>query len=335
MTFTFRPAVRENVGLIIVAIGGTGAGKTFTAMRLAKGIAGDKPFCVIDTEAGRAKHYADQFSFHWGDLSPPFTPARYTEAIVAADKAGYPVIVVDSFTHEWAGDGGVLDMAEAELDRMAGDNWQKRDSCKMASWIRPKGEHKKMVQKLLQIRAHLILCLRAEEKVEMVKQDGKMKIVPKASPTGRDGWVPICEKNLPFEATCSFLLLASSPGVPQPIKIQQQHAALFPLDRPITEESGRKIAEWAAGGAARKESAPPVASPSVAPAVDAEQPTGADHAPPDDPGFDPLLVQAREWAEQGVNGYKEFWSRLTVDQKRHIGSERHEGFKALAARVPA
>jgi hypothetical protein len=50
----------------------------------------------------------------------PFSPARYSEAIAAADKAGYPVIVVDSFSHEWAGDGGVLDMQEAELDRMAG-----------------------------------------------------------------------------------------------------------------------------------------------------------------------------------------------------------------------
>ena len=98
MTFTFRPAARQNVSLLIGLAGSSGSGKTYTAMRLAKGIAGDKPFCVIDTEAGRAKHYADQFKFDHGDLKPPFSPAAYADAIKAADDAHYPVIVVDSFT---------------------------------------------------------------------------------------------------------------------------------------------------------------------------------------------------------------------------------------------
>jgi hypothetical protein len=249
MGFSFRPAVREQVGLIIGLAGGTGSGKTFTAMRLASGMAGTRRFCVIDTEAGRAKHYADQFAFDHGDLEPPFTPDCYTEAIVAADKAGYPVVVVDSCSHEWAGDGGVLDMHEAELDRMAGNDYAKRERVKMAAWIKPKMQHKHMVQKLLQVRAHLILCFRAEPKVEMVKgKDGKLEIQAKQSLVGKDGWIPICEKNLPFETTCYFLLLASSPGVSQPIKLQEQHRALFPLDKPITEESGRQLAAWAAGG---------------------------------------------------------------------------------------
>jgi hypothetical protein len=249
MTFTFRPAVRENVSLLIGLAGGTGGGKTYTAMRLAAGIAGDKPFAVIDTEAGRAKHYADQFRFDHGDLAPPFRPDAYTEAIMAADKAGYPVIVVDSVSHVWAGDGGVLDWQEAELDRMAGDDWKKREACKMAAWIKPKMSHKHFVQKLLQVRAHLILCFRAEPKIEMVKgQDGKMQIIAKQSLTGLDGWIPVCEKNLPFELTASFLLMADKPGIPRPIKLQEQHRALFPLDKPITEDSGRQIAVWAAGG---------------------------------------------------------------------------------------
>lgn len=255
-TFTFRPAIRENVGLLIGLAGASGSGKTYTAMRLASGISGGKPFAVIDTEAGRAKHYADAFRFDHGDLAPPFSPDAYADAIMAADKAGYPVIVVDSVSHEWAGTGGCLDMQDAELDRMAGQDWKKREACKMAAWIKPKTSHKHMVQRLLQVRAHLILCFRAEEKIEMVKgDDGKMKIVPKKSPVGIDGWLPICEKNLPYELTASFLLMASAPGVPKPIKLQEQHRALFPLDRPITEESGKRIAEWAAGGKA-KESAP-------------------------------------------------------------------------------
>lgn len=251
MTFSFRPAVRENVGLLIGLAGASGSGKTYTAMRLATGIAQGKPFAVIDTEAGRAKHYADQFKFDHGDLAPPFRPDAYAEAIIAADKAGYPVIVVDSMSHVWAGDGGVLDWQEEELTRMAGDDWKKREAVKMAAWIKPKLGHKHMVAKLLQVRAHLILCFRAEEKIEMVRgDDGKMKIVPKVTPTGLSGWVPICEKNLPFELTASFLLTADAPGVPKPIKLQEQHRALFPLDRPITEESGRAIAAWAGGGTA-------------------------------------------------------------------------------------
>lgn len=243
--FTFRPAARENVALLIGLAGSSGSGKTYTAMRLAKGIAGAKPFCVIDTEAGRAKHYADAFKFDHGDLKPPFAPSAYADAIRAADEAGYPVIVVDSMSHEHAGEGGILDMQEAEFQRMGA-----RDAVKMASWIKPKGEHRRMVSRLLQVRAHLILCFRAEEKIEMIKgENGRMEVRKKQTATGLDGWVPICEKNLPYELTASFLLMAAHPGVPLPIKLQEQHKPLFPLDQQINEASGKRLAEWAAGGA--------------------------------------------------------------------------------------
>ena len=245
MAFTFRPAIRDNVSLLIGLAGSSGSGKTYTAMRLASGMMSDaRPFAVIDTEAGRAKHYADQFRFDHGDLRPPFEPRAYADAIAAADAAGYPVIVVDSCSHEHAGEGGILDMQEAEFARLGG-----RDAVKMLSWVKPKGEHRRMMSRLLQIRAHLILCFRAEEKIEMVRgKDGGMEVRKKVTPTGLDGWVPICEKTLPYELTASFLLMASRPGVPLPIKLQEQHRALFPLDQPITEDSGRRLAEWARGG---------------------------------------------------------------------------------------
>ena len=102
---TFRRAVRENVPLVIGLAGPSGSGKTYSAMRLAAGIAQGKPFAVIDTEAGRAKHYAEKFVFDHADLRPPFRPSAYAEVIHEADKAGYPVIVVDSCSHEHAGDG--------------------------------------------------------------------------------------------------------------------------------------------------------------------------------------------------------------------------------------
>ena len=250
MTFTFVPAFRENVRLLIGLAGGTGSGKTWSAMRLAAGICGDKRFAVIDTEAGRAKHYADAFRFDHGDLSPPFRPERYTEAILAADQAGYPVIVVDSMSHVWAGDGGVIDWQDDELTRMAGDDWRKREACKMAAWITPKMAHKAMVAKLLQVRAHVILCFRAEPKIEIVRNEkGKTEIVAKQSLTGLDGWMPVCEKNLPFELTTSFLLTADRPGIPRAIKLQEQHKDIFPANQLIDESAGQRLASWASGGA--------------------------------------------------------------------------------------
>jgi hypothetical protein len=251
MAISFRPAVRENVPLIVAPAGGTGSGKTFTGMELASGmieaIAPGEPFAVIDTENRRATHYADRFKFHHADLRAPFRPAAYEEAIVAADAAGYPVILVDSISHEHSGDGGLLDWHEEELDRMAGSDYSKRDACNMAAWIKPKKAHKALVSKMLGIKAHLILCMRAEPKVEMKKVEGKWKIVPKESLVGKDGWIPTCEKNLPYEATVSFLLTAEKPGVPLPIKLQAQHRSFFPEGQPITRETGRQLALWAAG----------------------------------------------------------------------------------------
>lgn len=259
MPISFRPATRANVGILVGLSGPSGGGKTMSAMRMAQGIVGrEGRFAVIDTEKGRALHYAPQegqepdftstFRFDHAEMDAPFRPEAYAQAIQAADAAGYRVIVVDSMSHEWAGDGGILDWQEDELDRMAGDDWKKREACKMAAWIKPKMAHKQMMQKLLQVRANLILCFRAEPKIEMLRENGKTVIVPKQSLTGLDGYIPVCEKSLPFELTASFLVTPEAPGMPKPIKLQEQHRALFPLDRPINEESGRKIAEWASGG---------------------------------------------------------------------------------------
>jgi hypothetical protein len=245
MTVTFRPAKREAVGLLIGLAGASGSGKTYSALKLATGLSGGKPFAVVDTENGRALHYADAFSFHHALLSAPFRPETYADAIKAADEAGFPVIVVDSSSHEHAGDGGLLDWHEEEFQRLGG-----RDAVKMTAWIKPKMAHKAFVNQLLQVRAHVILCFRAEEKIEIVrKPDGKTEIRPKRSLTGLDGWVPICEKTLPYELTVSFLLAPDKPGVPRPIKLQEQHRAFIPLDEPLSEATGHRLGEWARGGA--------------------------------------------------------------------------------------
>jgi len=300
--FAFKPAKREQIALLLGMVGGTGSGKTFSAMELATGLAGDKPFAVIDTETGRAKHYADQFRFDHGDLKPPFRPDAYIDAIEAADKAGYSVVVVDSTSHVWAGDGGVLDWQEDEFQRMGA-----RDAAKMASWIKPKMAHKQMVQKLLQVRAHVILCFRAEEKIEMVRNSvGKMEVVPKKSPTGLHGWMPVCEKNLPFELTASFLLTADAPGIPKPIKLQAQHRPMVPLDKPITRATGAALAAWARGGEAK--------------------------APPS-PDKETLLKQLRLAASHGTASLDADWNDLSGLEKKIVGQVGIDSLRADAKKA--
>lgn len=243
MSFTFRDAKRENVPLLILLAGGTGSGKTESALRLASGLSAGAKFAVIDTERGRALHKADDYSFQHANLDEPFSPERYSEAIKDADAAGFPVVVVDSGSHEYEGIGGVLDIQIQEFARMGG-----RDSARMSSWIEPKRRHKLFVRELLRVKAHVILCLRAEDKIEIIKQGDRTVVRPKESLVGAQGWIPICEKRLPFEATISLLLTADAPGVPKPIKLESRHAALVPLDRPLSEETGVALAAWAAGG---------------------------------------------------------------------------------------
>lgn len=251
---TFQRARRESIGLLIGLAGPSGSGKTYSAMELATGLSGGEPFAVIDTEAGRAKHYAHRFTFDHCDISPPFRPDTYLEAIEAADKAGYPVIVVDSMSHEHAGDGGLLDWHEEELERMAGNDWAKRERVKFAAWIKPKGAHKRMVSKLLQIRAHLILCFRAEQKTELGKDpNGKTIVVPKTTLSGFSDWIPIAEKNMLYELTVSILMMPDKPGYPRPVKIEEGLREFIDggyartgdtrLDRTI----GVHLAAWAQG----------------------------------------------------------------------------------------
>lgn len=290
MTFTFAPAVRDRVGLIIGLAGTTGSGKTLSALKIARGLAGgdDSKIAFIDTERGRGKHYApapgeaaagDRFGFHHGDLKAPFQPETYLAAIHAADAAGYEVIVIDSFSHVWDGEGGLQDMHDrivgemVERKRQAAQekNWRfdevaEAEKASLTAWKEPKMRHKRLVGRMLQCRAHLIICMRADEKmrietVEEPKQNGRgtyrktVIVAPKDMPD-TERWVPIVEKRLPYELTLSLVLTPARPGFPVPIKLQAQHRAAVPLDQPLSEETGRALAEWARGGSAEPKRQP-------------------------------------------------------------------------------
>jgi hypothetical protein len=246
--FSFRPARRSSIWLLLGVCGGTGSGKTYSALRLARGIANGHPIAGIDSENGRMEHYADLFpELRVTQIEAPFRPDKYTDAIEAAERylieIGVPpenrVTLVDSASHEWYGEGGCLEWHD---ELMGG-----AQNLNLTAWIEPKKAHKRMVNRLLQVSSHVILCFRAEPKVEAVREGGRLVIKPKESLVGLDGWLPIAEKNLPFELTTFFLLMADQPGVPKPIKLQEQHRALFPLDKPLTEASGAEMARWAKG----------------------------------------------------------------------------------------
>jgi energy-coupling factor transporter ATP-binding protein EcfA2 len=250
--FIFKPAVREQTPLLLGLVGPSGSGKTYSALRLATGIqsvaGGD--IAVIDTEARRALHYAGTFSFRHLDFAPPHGPDRYLQAIQAAVAMGAKTIVVDSMSHEHEGAGGVLEWHEAELDRIAGDDWKKREAVNLLGWAKPKGARRKLINGLLQLHANFIFCFRAKEKVKPVKNaQGKTEIVSQ-------GWQAIAGEEFVYEMTDRFLLLPGSEGVPAwdkdamdtgVPKLPGDHRGILAEGAQLNEQIGAALARWAMG----------------------------------------------------------------------------------------
>lgn len=251
--FEDKPATRDKVPLLIGLMGASGSGKTFSALRLASGIqstlGGD--IYVIDTEANRAKHYADRFTFRHLPFGAPFGSLDYLAAIDHCVKKGAGIIVVDSMSHEHEGPGGVLEQHERELDRMAGQDYGKRNSMNLIAWAKPKAARRQLINSLLQMNAHFIFCFRAKEKAKPVKRDGKTVVE-------NQGWMPIAGEEFVYEQTVNCLLLPGSNGVPvwqseEPgeramMKLPEQFRPIFADRQPLSEDIGRKMAEWAKGG---------------------------------------------------------------------------------------
>ncbi len=176
--FSIRTATRESVKPLIGLYSRSGCGKTHSALLLMRGLVGPKGrIAVVDTENGRASIFADVIpgGFSVIDLAPPFSAERYWDALEVAQENA-DGIIIDSFTHEWAGEAGVLDQHEAELERMAGSDWKKRESCSMTAWIRCKKAHKRLVERILRLKHPLIVAMRGEDKTHITKENGKTAI---------------------------------------------------------------------------------------------------------------------------------------------------------------
>jgi hypothetical protein len=231
----FKRASRVGSHVLISLTGQSGSGKTYTALRLARGLVGPEgKIAGLDTESGRMSLYSDVAGgFDVDELHEPFSPDRYIEKITEAQQAGYRVLIIDSVSHEWEGTGSVTEMADEGKDR------QGKPLDGLLKWAKPKAKHKLFINKLLQTPMHLILCCRAKEKLRQIKDDqGKNVIIS-------DGWVTIQEKNFIYEMTVSVLM--TSPTDWKLTKCPDDLRAAFSPGGYISEDTGRRISEWVNG----------------------------------------------------------------------------------------
>lgn len=248
MSFVFRPAVREHTPLIVGVSGPTKSGKTMSALRLATGIANGKDVVMINAEGARGHQYADKFKYLACDITMPYSPERFTEILTEAGKLKPGCIIIDSASHMHDGPGGLLEYHASELDRMAGQDYKKRDKCNFTAWIKPKGAENKFIYTMLGMDTPIILCFRAKE---------KLKIVPGKEPVDL-GWQPIAGERITFETIFTVVLPPHSKGVPDLSisEMREPFDTMIPKGKPIDEDLGRKLAEWAKGGQVKAPSEP-------------------------------------------------------------------------------
>lgn len=171
-----REAKREAVPPRILLFGPPGSGKTLTALLLARRLCPEGKIGVIDTEQGSSQVYAGTAIDGLGTLSfdleadlTSYEPEAYIKAMDEFAKAGYPVLVIDSISQEWAGEGGILD----SLD----EGGQKNG---FGSWKTLTPRHNTFIQKILNYPGIVICTCRAklsyvQEQVDV--GNGRMKSV--------------------------------------------------------------------------------------------------------------------------------------------------------------
>ena len=258
MTFSIRPAQRSDSKALIGLYGQSGAGKTMSALLLARGLVGAGKVVMIDTEAGRGALYADVIpsGYEVIDLDPPFTPDRYIEAITAAEKAGADCIVIDSISHEWEGQGGIADMVQAIELRTGRPG--------LHCWKEPKMAHQKMVLNLLGSKTNVIVCLRAKRKSKQVKdpQTGKSAIIKDEFFTPKQDGDFIFEMTVHAEVQADHTLRVTKVSHPA-------LEAVFKTGVKVSIDTGKQLAAWAKGTAV----AAPKEAPAPAPVKNGEWPT--------------------------------------------------------------
>jgi hypothetical protein len=167
-TMQFTKATKKQAKLRLALEGPAGFGKTFTGLTLA-GYLG-KRTAFADTEAGSASKYAHLFDFDVIEIAPPFHPHRAVEAIEAAVEGGYDTVIVDSLSHFWQGDGGLLNIVdEVARTKYRGDSHR--------AWKEGGEIEQDLINAILRSPIHVIGAMRTKKDyVRSTDDSGKTKI---------------------------------------------------------------------------------------------------------------------------------------------------------------
>lgn len=171
---TFQKAVKHESKLRLAITGPSGAGKTYTALNIAKHLAAGK-IAVVDTEHGSASKYADIFEFDVLEMQPPYSPLRFVEFIAEAAAEGYKVIILDSLTHAWSGTGGMLDL----VDEIAKRNARGGTPNSFAAWKDAGPIQSKMIEAIVGAPIHVIATMRSKQDYAQEKNEQGKTVVRK------------------------------------------------------------------------------------------------------------------------------------------------------------
>lgn len=253
--------INDPLTLAIGLSGGSGTGKTYTGLLIARGIAetvtgrAGAPIGYVDTENRRALHYKSAFpEMHHFDMQAVdeqgnvvgFPPERWIEVIDAAEAAGLPVVILDSFSHAWEGVGGVLDLHAETLDRLTGGNDSLKNQRSQLAWAQVKPRYRRLIDRIVRAKCNIIICTRAKP----VMQDPKTRLNARDTKTRRKDipWDPAADSDLMFEMTTMVILSPDAPGCPvYQVKVADQFKNLLDPRQPMGVQTGRAMAEWAKG----------------------------------------------------------------------------------------
>lgn len=228
-----RKAERRKARLRLGISAPSGAGKTYSSLLIAYGITGDwSKVGLIDTENGSGDLYAHLGEYMVLTLEAPFSPDRYIEAIKAFEDAGVDVIIIDSLSHAWAGEGGVLDIQAAiTAASRSGNSW--------SAWREVTPKHNALVNAMLQSKCHIIATMRTKTEY-VVEEDEKGKKAPK-----KVGLAPIQRDGMEYEFT---VMLDLSPN--HIASASKDRTGLFDGQyfKPDIE-TGKMLAKWLETGA--------------------------------------------------------------------------------------
>ena len=180
----FKKATKSKAKLRLAYCGPSGAGKTHSSLVTAQGLGG--PIAMIDTEHGSGELYADLVDYDVVRLDPPFDPQKYIDAIKEAEKNGYNVLIIDSLSHAWAGEGGILE----EVDKR-----KTSQKNQFTAWRDVTPKQNALINAILQCKCHVIATMRSKTAYDLQKDEkGQLKPV-------KVGLAPVQREGMEYEFT--------------------------------------------------------------------------------------------------------------------------------------